>query len=104
MKLALEVALGVVLGGLALEGLHECQRIVRNHLEQDAQPANITTHHTLNPDADQRTAPRQDSLRGYPTFAHPPTPGELEPSEALADEAERAAGYTPQPRHIPRQP
>ena len=63
MKLALEVALGVVLGGLALDGLHECQRIVRNHLEQDAQPANITTHHTLNPDADQRTAPRQDLHR-----------------------------------------
>ena len=52
MKLALEVAIGVVLGGLALDGIHGAQRIVRSHSELMAATKTTTVQSTAVPESD----------------------------------------------------
>lgn len=85
MKLAMEVALGVLMGGLALDGVHGIQTLLM-HTEQvavtPAEPTNEPVAHI-----------QQNSIRGYPSFPHQTGPSAAD--EAMADAAERAAGYQP---------
>jgi len=96
MKLTLDVALGVLLGGLALDGVHQLQHMIfdSGHSTQAAQVSQPTT---------QAPAPQhqqQESIRGYPSFPQDekPSPTETGRTERMVEEAEHNSGYPAYPK------